>query len=117
MYDYTSIDPEDCEFFQIGSQEDLSAADRLFVEIDTLPIVLFQVAGEIFAIGDVCTHDDGPLGDGEIDGFEVTRPRHGARFDMRSGKASSLPAVVDIPAYPTRVVDGQIEIGIPLESM
>ncbi len=52
---------------------------------------------------------------GELDGYEVTCPRHGASFDVRTGKALSLPAVVDIPAYPVRVVNGRVEIGLPVE--
>ena len=117
MYDYIKIDPGDCDFYQIGPFDEFSGEDRLFVEIDSIPIVIFQIADEIFAIGDVCSHDDGPLGDGETDGYEVTCPRHGARFDIRNGKANSLPAVVDIPAYPTRVIDGQIEVGIPSDTI
>ena len=85
------------------------------MEIEGLPIVIFNIAGQFFAIGDVCSHDNGPLGDGMIDGNLVVCPRHGAEFDIRTGKAVTLPAVVDIPAYPVRVVDGKIEIGIPKE--
>ncbi len=91
----------------------LNNGERLYVEIDGLPIVVFNIGGQIFAIGDVCSHDDGPLGDGNLDGFEVTCPRHGASFDVRTGKVISLPAIVDIPAYPVRIVGGQVEIGLP----
>ena len=115
MYDYRKLDPEECEFIAIGSANDLKNGERLFVEVDEEPIVVFNIGGKIFAIGDVCSHDDGPLGDGDLEGDEVICPRHGARFDVRSGKALSLPAVVDIPAYPTRTVKGQIEIGLPLK--
>jgi nitrite reductase/ring-hydroxylating ferredoxin subunit len=55
------------------------------------------------------------LGDGDIEGFNVVCPRHGAEFDVRTGKVTSMPAVVDIPAYPVRVVDGMIELGVPKE--
>ena len=113
MYDYTKIDPSGCEFIPIVENSEIADGDRLFVAIDQLHIVIFNIGGEFFAIGDVCSHDDGPLGDGDLEGFEVACPRHGARFDVRSGKSLTLPAVVDIPAYPVRVVDGQIEVGIP----
>jgi len=115
MYNYTKLLPEECEFVPIGEADQLPNGERLFVEIDNLPIVVFNIGGQLYAIGDVCSHDDGPLGDGDIEGMEVSCPRHGARFDVRSGKVTALPAVEDIPAYPVRVMDGQIEIGLPLE--
>jgi 3-phenylpropionate/trans-cinnamate dioxygenase ferredoxin subunit len=115
MYNYKELNPEKCEFIAIGSADELENGERLFVEIDEEPIVVFNIAGQYYAVGDVCSHDDGPVGDGELEGFEVICPRHGARFDVRSGKVLSLPAIVDIPAYPVRVVDGQIEIGLPLD--
>ncbi len=115
MLNYNTYDAEQCEFVEIAPVEEVPNGERLFVEIDELPIVVFNIGGDFYAIGDVCSHDDGPLGDGDIDGFEVTCPRHGAVFDVRTGKVLSLPAIVDIPAYPTRVVDGKLQIGIPLE--
>jgi 3-phenylpropionate/trans-cinnamate dioxygenase ferredoxin subunit len=108
-----SLDPEKIEYVAVGKVDDLPSGQRLFVEIDDSPIVVFNVGGSFFAIADSCSHDDGPLGDGELEGFEVTCPRHGARFDVRDGKALSFPAVVDIPAYPVRIIDGKIEIGLP----
>ena len=117
MLNYTKLDPAHCEYIPIGPLTDLPNGERLFVEIDGQPIVVFNIAGQLFAIGDVCSHDDGPVGDGEIDGYEVACPRHGARFDIRTGKALALPAVVDIPAYPVRIKDGMIEVGIPREDV
>ena len=114
MYNYTQYAPEQCEFVEVGALSDLPNGERLFVEIDDLAIVVFNIGGELYAIGDVCSHDDGPVGDGVLDGYEVTCPRHGAIFDVRSGKVLALPAVVDIPAYPVRVVEGMIEIGLPV---
>jgi 3-phenylpropionate/trans-cinnamate dioxygenase ferredoxin subunit len=113
-YDYTKLTPEACEFVPVGAAADLGNGERLFVQIDDLALVVFNIAGQLFAIADVCSHDEGPVGDGNLEGYEIACPRHGARFDVRSGKVRSLPAVVDIPAYPTRVVEGQIEIGLPL---
>ena len=113
MFNYTQLDPQTLEFVEIAPLADLPPGERLFVELDGRQIVLFNIAGQVFAIGDVCTHDNGPLGDGELEGHEVICPRHGARFDVRTGQALLLPAAVDIPAYPVRVVEGRIEIGIP----
>lgn len=111
---YAEIDADKIEYVPVAEERELPNGERIFVEIDDHDIVVFNIAGKLFAIGDVCSHDDGPLGDGEFEtDFEIACPRHGARFDVRDGKVKSLPAIVDIPAYPVRVVDGQIEVGIP----
>jgi 3-phenylpropionate/trans-cinnamate dioxygenase ferredoxin subunit len=96
----------------IMAVEELPNGERVFLEIGDIPVVLFNIGGNFYAIGDVCTHDNGPLGDGDLDGFQVICPRHGARFDVRDGKAVKLPAVKPAPAFPVRVKDGKIEIGI-----
>lgn len=113
MLNYTKIAPEQCEFIEIASEDEIQNGERLHIEIDGQPLVLFNIAGEFFAIADLCSHDDGPLGDGELENMDIICPRHGARFDVRSGKALTLPAVVDIPAYPVRVRDSKVEIGLP----
>lgn len=100
-------------YVQIMAKADISNGERVFVEVDGLEIVVFNIADEIFAIGDICTHDDGPLGDGETNGYEIACPRHGARFDIKSGKALTLPAIEDIPAYPVQIRDDFIKIGLP----
>ena len=100
------------EFVEIAPASELPNGERLFVEIGDKPIVIFNIAGQLFAIGDVCTHDDGPLGDGDLEGYHVVCPRHGAEFDIRTGKAMAMPAVMDIPAYPVQVRDGNIFVGI-----
>lgn len=113
MFNHTDPSEDEFEFIGVGSVEELKPGERLFIEIDDLMIVVFNINGDFYATADLCSHDDGPLGKGDLTGFEISCPRHGARFDVRSGKALSLPAIVDIPAYPTRVINGQIEIGVP----
>jgi len=115
MFNYASLDESKIEFVEIAPASELPNGERLFVEVADRPLVIFNIAGQYFAIGDVCTHDDGPLGDGEIEGFNIVCPRHGAEFDVRTGKVMQMPAVVDVPAYPVRVVEGMIQVGIPKE--
>jgi 3-phenylpropionate/trans-cinnamate dioxygenase ferredoxin subunit len=102
------------EYVAVASLDELPRGERLFIDIDGQAIVVFNVGGDFFAIGDVCTHDNGPLGEGELDGHAIVCPRHGARFDIRSGKALTLPAVTPTPSFPTRVQDVMIEIGLPV---
>ncbi len=113
MYNYKQLEEEKLEFIQVASVDELPEGERLFIEIDQQPIVILRIANEYYAIADVCSHDDGPVGEGTLEGYEIICPRHGAHFDVRTGKVLALPAFVDIPAYPVRVVDGQLEIGIP----
>ena len=115
MYNYQELDKTRLEFINVGLVEELAEGGRLFIDIDNLPIVILLIDGNYFAIGDVCSHDDGPVGEGVIEGYEIICPRHGARFDLRNGKVLALPAFVDIPSYPVRIIDGQIEIGLPVE--
>lgn len=115
-FNYHEIEAEKIEYVVVAEEDALSNGERLFVEIDEYEIVVFNIAGKLYAIADVCSHDDGPVGDGEFEAeFEIACPRHGARFDVRTGEALSLPAVIDIPAFPVRVADGHIEVGIPAE--
>ncbi len=105
---------QEYEYVQVVEAGQVPPGERILLEIDEEPIAVFNVDGKFYAIGDVCTHDNGPLGDGELDGYQIICPRHGARFDIRSGKALALPAVIDTPWYPVRVVDGMVEVGLPV---
>lgn len=68
--------------------------------------------GEWGAIDNVCTHDGGVLGEGELDGDAVECPRHGGRFDLFSGRVVALPPVRPVTAYATRVEDGQVVVDL-----
>ena len=113
MFNYTQFNPDQLEYVEITPLDHLPPGERLFAEVGGKSIVIFNLAGKLFAIGDVCSHDNGPVGDGDIEENEIICPRHGARFDIRTGKATSLPAIVDIPAFPLRVENSMIELGIP----
>ncbi|MBV6394722.1 MAG: 3-phenylpropionate/cinnamic acid dioxygenase ferredoxin subunit [Anaerolineales bacterium] len=115
MFNYTAFDESKIEYFEIAPASELPNGGRLFVDIGDKPIVVFNIAGQLYAISDVCSHDDGPVGEGDLEGFNVICPRHGAEFDVRTGRVMKMPAVVDIPAYPVQVRDEIVFIGIPKE--
>ncbi len=100
------------KFYRIAPVVDFPAGERLFLEIEGNPIVVFSLAGEFIATGDLCSHDGGSIGDGTLVGEEIVCPRHGARFNIKTGRALSLPAVEGIPVYPVRLMDGYIEVGV-----
>lgn len=108
----SNYDPEQYSFVQVCPVGDVSEGERIYFDIGDQAVVLLKISGGYYAIGDVCSHDDGPLGEGEVQDCEIICPRHGARFDLRSGKATRSPAFVDIPWFPVRVVDGNLEIGV-----
>lgn len=81
-------------------------------EVDGLRIAVCNAGDAFYAIDDECTHDGGSLDQGLLDGYQIECPRHGARFDITTGKVVRLPAVRPVRTYPTRVVDGHIEVDL-----
>ncbi len=110
---YRELDETDLEFISVAATDEISNGEKLFLEIDDLEIILFNIAGKFFAISNLCSHDGADLGEGEIEGEQAICPRHGARFDVATGKALTLPAVEDISAYPVRVEGNELMLGIP----
>ena len=77
---------------------------------DDREIAIYNVGSELFATDDICSHEDASLSDGELDGYVVECPLHGARFDVRTGKPLSLPAVMPVETFPVRIADGKVEV-------
>jgi len=100
------------EFFIVAGADECPDGERIFIEIDDEYIIIINIDGNYFSIADLCSHDNGPLDDGEVEGHCIICPRHGARFDLKTGDAMTLPAVHGIPSYPVRTKDGNIEIGL-----
>jgi 3-phenylpropionate/trans-cinnamate dioxygenase ferredoxin subunit len=94
--------------------EELPPGDVKIVRAGELAIGVFNLGGEYYAIEDRCSHDDGPLceGDWEQDSCIVICPRHGANFDIRTGRPLTLPAVEPVDAFPVRVEDGIVKIEV-----
>jgi 3-phenylpropionate/trans-cinnamate dioxygenase ferredoxin subunit len=113
---YDKVDPATAEFVAVATKDELPNGARKIVEVDGRAIAVFNIAGEYFAIADVCSHDDGPVAEGELYDYEIECPRHGARFDVRNGKVLSFPAIVGIPAYPVKVEGDEILVGLPPEA-
>jgi len=89
---FTLVAGQMSEFVLVGSVSSVPDPGRIVVEVDDRLVVLVHVGGEFFAIDDVCTHDGGPLGEGKLTDHAIACPRHGAKFDVRTGAALSMPA-------------------------
>jgi len=96
------------EFVPVAKTSELSDPGRLLVEVDDRIVALFRVGGEVFCLDDVCTHDGGPLSDGRLDDHTIACPRHGAKFDLRTGKALTMPATVDTAAHEVQIQGDEI---------
>ncbi len=110
---YTTYPEEECEFYEIMPSSELCDGERVLVELDEIPIVIFNIADAFYAVKDLCPHANLELGSGDLEGYELVCAYHGAKFDVRSGEVLSLPAVEAIPAYPVRVRNGNLELGLP----
>lgn len=95
-------------FVKVARADEIGPGEKKIVEVDGIEIVVLNVNGQLYAIEDVCTHDGGPLGEGKLDGCQLICPRHGARFDVRTGAALTMPAVEAAPTYEVRIENGDV---------
>ena len=95
--------------------DELAPGRSKIVRAGLLAVCVYNLGGELFALEDRCSHDDGPLCEGDWDPDEgvVICPRHGANFDIRTGDPLTLPAVEPVDTYPVRVEDGIVKVELP----
>src|SRR5271170_546120 len=99
-------------FVKVATRSELPPGAKKLVEVDGRAIAVFNVDGAIHAIDDVCSHDGGPLAEGELIGCEIQCPRHGARFDVRTGQPLSMPAVEPVAVHTVDVRDDGIYLAL-----
>jgi 3-phenylpropionate/trans-cinnamate dioxygenase ferredoxin subunit len=98
-------------FVPVAREDEVAPGEVKVVNAGEKSLALGHCAdGTWGAIDNVCTHDGGVLGEGELDGCNVECPRHGGQFDLRTGEVRALPPVYPVNAYPVRVVDGRVEV-------
>jgi 3-phenylpropionate/trans-cinnamate dioxygenase ferredoxin subunit len=96
------------DFVRVAKLDALGDPGRELVEIEDRIVVLLRVGGEVFALDDVCTHDGGPLSEGALEDHTIACPRHGAKFDVRDGRALTMPATRPTVAHQVRVEAGEV---------
>lgn len=100
------------EFVKVASANEIAAGQAELINIKGEEIALFNIEGVFFAVQNACTHEEGPLVEGDIEGHEVTCPWHGARFDVRTGEVLCPPAYEDVHRYNVRLIGTDIELEI-----
>jgi 3-phenylpropionate/trans-cinnamate dioxygenase ferredoxin component len=96
------------KFVKVARVEDIAPGEKRIFEVDGTLVVVINHNGKFYAIEDVCTHDGGPLGEGRLEGTQIICPRHGARFDVRTGDALTLPAFEPVPTFEVKIEGGDV---------
>ena len=102
------------EWVKVAEAGELAPGEKKQVDLDGVEVALFNVNGEYYAIEDVCTHDGAPLAHGRFRGEEISCPRHGARFNVKTGAALCMPAFEPVETYPVKVEATGIFIEVDL---
>jgi len=97
----------------MGLQSDLPDGGAKCATAKGKPFALFRVGTGVYCLDNTCTHAGGPLCQGELDGFTVTCPWHGSRFDIRTGQVVGPPARKAVRSYPVVLQDGRIWVDLP----
>jgi 3-phenylpropionate/trans-cinnamate dioxygenase ferredoxin subunit len=98
------------EFVPVAKTSELPDPGKMLVEVGERLVVLMHAAGHYYALDDICTHDGGPLSEGPLDpqSATITCPRHGAKFDIRTGAALTMPATKATASHEVKVEGDQI---------
>lgn len=99
-------------FVKVATLSELPDGEKMLVEAEERLVILFRTGEEVFCLDDVCTHDGGTLSDGDHSGCEIKCPRHGAKFDIRTGQALSMPATEPTKVHEVRIDGDDILVKI-----
>jgi len=102
------------EIVEVCPTSELPPGAMRLVEWEDLEIGVFNCAGTVYAIEDRCSHDDGPLVEGTLDEAACTIecPRHGSRFDLKTGRPKSLPAYEPVDTFPVIIDEDMIKLEV-----
>ncbi len=100
------------EFHEVAGADEVAPGKVKQYQVEGRPVALCNVDGEIYALEDICTHAFAHLSEGGLQGDQIKCPLHGAKFDVKSGKALSLPAVKAVPTHEVKVEDGVVYVAL-----
>lgn len=98
------------QWVDVARVEDFTPGTWRQVEVDDAVVAIFNLDGDYYAIENVCTHDYSTLTGGEVEGEEIVCPRHGARFNIKTGEALTAPAYEPLVTFPVHVEDGVVQV-------
>ena len=101
-------------FLDVAPLDEFPPGSVKIVNAGSIAVGVYNLNGELYALEDRCSHDDGPLCEGDFDpdtGVAIC-PRHGANIDIRSGVPRTLPAVETVATFPVRVEDGIVKVEV-----
>jgi 3-phenylpropionate/trans-cinnamate dioxygenase ferredoxin subunit len=99
-------------FTKVAPAKDITPGKMHVFTVKGQKIALANIGGLFYSIEDRCTHDDGPVAEGELRDAVIECPRHGATFDVKTGAALSMPAVVPVKTFETQVKDGDVYVNL-----
>ena len=106
-------------WISVAKAADLVAETPKVIALENVRVALIKTEGGentphlgIYCIEDVCTHDEGPMAEGPVEGEVIECPRHGAKFNIKTGAVLSMPAITPIRTFPVRVIDSKVEIDV-----
>jgi 3-phenylpropionate/trans-cinnamate dioxygenase ferredoxin component len=100
------------EFHKLAKADEVAPGEVKQYQVEGRPVALCNVDGELYALEDICTHQFAHLSEGGLEGEQIKCPLHGAKFDVKTGQAKSLPAVKPVPAHELKVEDGQVYVAL-----
>jgi len=107
---FKDVETDVSDFVAVARASDVPDPGSTLVEVDDRLVALIHAAGHWYALDDVCTHDGGPLSEGPIDPEDrtIACPRHGAKFDLKTGAALTMPATKPTVAHEVKVEGEQV---------
>ena len=105
-----SNSPTTSRWVSVARASEIAVGASRLVRLDDVPIAVFHLDDGWYAIEDVCTHDGGPVAEGRLEDGIIECPRHGAKFDVKTGMALTFPGVSPVPTYAVRVVVDDVQV-------
>ena len=106
----------DSSYVRACALADVPAEGALGVQVAGVPVAIIRIGGEIFALHDVCSHEEVPLSEGDVYDHTVECWLHGSCFDLRTGQPTGLPATEPVPVYPVKIQGDEVYVAISKES-